>query len=519
MSAYVGAVDLLYYAPHVLRVAVSENDVDAIIANDTDGLASSLGAFLESSSSAYVASAYQLPLTDDAATATSVLARRAFRLHEVHDDIELTHNSSFLPAPAPSEPGQLQTRPLAACFVDGAWLEVVDEVAGLAENFAPGMTLIIQSPASGQTSHVIQEVESRRLLVSEHETLASGTQVNISGILASDPVRMLKVAAFHEWRGTSQGTQTGGDITTFNESLYRMLYTPTDPSLVNMGPEELYMHYIDHPGSVGSLSDLLSAAASADAADRTRIESKLILGPGASVDFGPPMSGSLLGVSSRGRTDAGYSSSVGLAEDQVVPTTSGVREMIQNALPDSESQRIERYLQVQDVLYAGVEYEGVHVPLRLSVSQDVTCGELNSDKVTVASAEVLRGLSCDSADVRHISARYLDVAGKVIAREDGTVEGDTVNAKEIHADQLTLDRGANLGTFTQACLVQAGQIRVDDSVDCRSLTCSDACSYGDMAVAGTVSAGALLVGGMDVGNELQQLRCTVDSLFRRLASA
>lgn len=518
-DAIVNAIDLVYYAPHVIRGANNEDDIQTIIDSDTASLASSLRSFLSSDAGDRVGAALQLPVTDDAGSSVSALSRRRFRLWELLDDVVATQSSTFLTCAAPTSPDPLALRPLVACSIQTPWVTIEDPVPNIVPNFVSGSIVVLESPVSGTTRHTIERVDGIRLLLQNSDALQGRDVADIVAVEATDPVRVLKVQAFHEWRGAADAAVSPGTISSFNEGLYKLLYAPSNPSLANLGSEEMYTHYIDHPGSVGSLADLLAVAALADTQDRTRIETRLILNPGASIEFGAPMDGTVAGVVTAARTDEGYGADVGVDQDTVIPTSAAVRSMIRDAVPSPDAEHYTRYLEVEDVLYAGVEYEGVHCPGRLSVDRDVKCDEFECTLLArMGSARCGDARICELT-AETIDARSVTISGGAITLSelDVCVSAPMMRARACVLEDLSVSGDAKFleGLRVAGC-VTASRFDVSDRIACRDLECTSMYVNGDVSATGLCRAGALEVGGVDIGKDLADIWAAIGALSRQV---
>ena len=517
-DAAVNAIDLVYYAPHVIRGANSEDDVQSIIDSDTSSLASSLRSFLSSDAGDRVGAALQLPVTDDAGSSASTLSRRKFRLWELLDDVVATQTSTFLMCAAPASPDPLALRPLVACSIQAPWITIEDPVPNIVPNFKSGNTVVLESPVSGKTRHTIDQVDGIRLLLRNSDALQGRDVADIVAVESTDPVRILKIQAFHDWRGAADADVSPGTISSFNEGLYKLLYAPSDPSLANLGSEEMYTHYIDHPGSVGSLADLLAVAALADTQDRTRIESRLIMNPGASIEFGAPMDGTVAGVVTAARTNEEYGADVGVDQDMVVPTSAAVRSMIRDAVPGPDAEHYTRYLEVEDVLYAGVEYEGVHCPGRLSVDRDVQCDEFECTRVARMGSALCGDARVGELTAESIDARVVSISGGVTLSEtDVCVSAPMMRARACVLEELSVSGDVKIleGLQVDGC-VTASRFDVSDRMACKDVECTSMYVNGDVSATGLCRVEALEVGGVDIGKDLADIWAAIGALSRRV---
>jgi len=511
----ISPIELVYYAPHVLREATSAQDIQDMIDADTASLASSLQLFLDRHADSAVPSIFELMSSDD--IGEDPVSRREFRLWEILGDVSASHTSPFLACAAPSLSGTLDLRPFLACSVESPWVTIDEPSLSASANFASGMVVEIQAPAGSRTQHTVDSADGSRLLLTNTEALQGQSLVNIVGVVSSDPVRVLKVQSFHASRGNG-GDAPPGSITSFNEGLYRLLYTPSDPSLPMLGTEEIYNHYVDHPGSVGSLSELLSAASMAGGRDATQIASRLTLGTGASIVFGDPMSGEIQGVTTADKSDADYGSDLGVDQDKLVPTSAAVRSMIRSSVPDPEAEHFTRYLEVEDVLYASREHEGVHCPGRVTVGGDIQCQEMQCDRVArIETLAFTNGVSSGDLSCEHVGARSLSVSqGAVCASESGlAVNAPLLEARACSVEDLNVRCSANFSQgVNMSGTLHASDIRATGSVQCRDIRSFGALFEGDMFVSGQVAATSLEIDGVDVLKELGDIWAAVRSLSR-----
>jgi hypothetical protein len=113
-------------------------------------------------------------------------------------------------------------------------------------------------------------------------------------------------------------------FTSFNESLYRLLYTPEDPSLAHKTLDETRQDFFKHPGRVSSVSDL--ALQGMRRCDITQVMNTLAIAHGAVLVFESPLGGSISGV-----VDASNAQLETQQGDRLLPTFAAVREMIRLA--------------------------------------------------------------------------------------------------------------------------------------------------------------------------------------------
>lgn len=514
----IGAIDLLHYAPHAIRSASSAEDVRAIVSSDSGSLVSSLQAFLASPAATNIAKTFRLPVADDADEGLPPLNRSRFRLWELLHDVRATQTSAFLTAPAPTEPTILDISPWVECATDSPWVEIVDTVSDIAPNFLAGIHLLLQCPATGLTRHEIVSVDGRRILLENANVLADGNPVNIVGVEVSDPTRTLKVRAFHDWRAAGTSAPQTGSLSVFNEGLYRLLYAPSDPSIAALGVEELYAHYADRAGAVGSLDDLLDATSrAAGARESDHIQSRLTVDGGASIEFGGPMNGIVAGITTAERADEGYADDVNMDEDQLIPTASAVRKMIDRSVPEPDTERYTRYLEVQDVLYAGVEYDGVHCASRMTVDGEIRCLQMTCNgPVQAAEARFTETNVSGTLVAGEISARSLMVGNGALSVYEGgvNVSAPTLCARECICDGITVHGAGRFMEDVQATAIIAERANLSDSVICSEIETVGANVAGRLNVSGLVRASAIEVGGIDVVTELREIRSTIDSLAR-----
>ena len=493
-NIHVSAVDLVYYAPHVIKGASSEGDVQSVIDNDTASLASSLRSFLEGGGPSNVASALQLPDRDDRSEGPASLARKRFRLHELLEDVFATQVAPFLTTPAPESPDPLDVRPLISCSVFVPWIHIDDRVPNLAQNFKPGNVIVLNSPAFGQTRHEIEDVDGERFLLRDADIISGTNRVDIVKVECTDPLRVLDVQAFHAWRDNESNNTQAGDISAFNETLYRMLYAPTDPAISSLGADELYVHYIDRPGTIGSLDDLLRAANLPDSQDRMRVESRLIIDAGASVEFGTPLNGTITGLVTAERAEDGYSESIGFDSDKVIPTVAAVRFMLAGAGANAGSERYTRYLEVDGVLHAGTECGGVYCTSRLNVDQDIRCDELtckNDLNATGIGCSKLRAESI--TDVQCIETSSLTVANGMLTASacELAVKAPTFCAQTAFLRELFVAGKVQFDQDVRMSCVTADRLDVADAIVCREVESVDLTVHGSLNASGAVRAGTL----------------------------
>lgn len=519
MSQHIGPVELLYYAPHVINSVSSVEELVSIVENNTENLASDLRTFLDATETTTYAHAFTLPSDDDATSSTTALGRQKFRMHELIQDIKTTQESDVLAIPAPDTSATLEVRPLLECSIDTPWITVVDDLGEVLGNIAIGLTIVVQSRTAQRTQHKVTDIDQTRFLLGDSQKLVSGGRCDIVAVTDTDPERLVRVQAFHEWRAHSAGGTVGSEAS-FNEDLYRLLYTPTDPSMPNMSSQEVYSHYLDHPGTIGSLNDLLSAAASADAQGASRVDTRLIMAPGSFLEFSAPTEGTITGITDANKIALGYADAVGVSEDNLVPTTSAVRALIDEAAPDAEAERYTRYLEVEDVLYAGRHYGGVHCPAKLTVDENISCDSLKCSGDAYAWTQRCSRLDASaSVETNLLQALSVNVSNDRVQIDH---EGIRITAGALHAPRCVLSNlsvtGCTaLGPETSMGIVHAEDISVRSCVSARDLVCTDAIVNGVLQ-GQHAAVRSLEVGGMDVVSEISQLWSVLDSVLRRLAS-
>ena len=110
-------------------------------------------------------------------------------------------------------------------------------------------------------------------------------------------------------------------VTEFNESLYRLLYTPEDPSLALKTLDETRQDHLAHPGRVSSVYDL--ALRGMRRCDITQVMNTLAIAHGAVLVFESPLGGAIAGV-----VDSSNAALDTQQGDRLLPTFAAVREMI-----------------------------------------------------------------------------------------------------------------------------------------------------------------------------------------------
>ena len=522
-NIHISELDIVYYAPHVLREAASKEDVREIIDTDRASLSSSLQSFLADGKTSNVSSAYQLSSGDDSSDGLEPIDRKRFRLHELLNDMSATQASSFLSIPVPTSPNPLDLRPLVSCTIDVPWIYIDDRVPDLAGNFVAGNAIVLSSPAFGQSSHQIASVnvEQQGLLLRDADTLSGNTRADIVKVQCTDPVRLLEIQAFHEWRGRDDPDAGAGTISNFNESLYRILYAPEDASIAALGPKELYVHHIDRPGSIGNLSDLLRASNLPESEDRMRVKSRLLIDSGAAIEFAQPLSGQLEGVITSERASEGYSESIGLNSDRMIPTASAVRRMIlEGGGGGLEGEKITKYLQVDGVLYAGSECEGVHCTSGLTVDGEIRCDYLSCQNEFQATNVRCRRISgVDWFCAQDASVCRLDVAegAMTVSAKGLAVHAPELTARMCKLDDLIVDGSARVDHIEAVSSVSAQDVDVAGSFRCRTADVEDLMIHGSAIVPGALHAGSIEVGGVNVRAEFDTLRTLINDLYSKLA--
>ena len=521
-AARVGAVDLVYYAPHVLSSAQSAQDVHTIVGEDHANLATDLRAFLaDGAEYARNARGFGLPRTDDS-DAEPALIRTRFRFWELERDIRGSHESTFLRSAAPTSPTELELRPTLTCSVTESWLDLGSDAADYAANFAPDHAIFVRvGTATGRVRLVIESIDASRLLVRGVSGLAGATEVVLVGVESADAARVLASRAFHDARAKMHGAVDGANgvesgVVAFNENLYRLLYSPAFPQLADMGVEELYEHYTARPGSVGNVGELQSVA---DAADPSFVESRLTLGPGAAIQFSAPLNGTVSGLVTAPRAVTGLERFSGVSGDALLPTQAAVARMIDDAVPDPAAERITRFLEVAGVMYASEEFDGVHCTATLDAEGDVRC-----------SAFTCR----ERADAREVTCHDLTVSGAIHANDavvraldvgDGAMNASqteiNIRAPRLAAptailDELRVTTMSELGPEVRAGTLAADRVDVASDIACDGmLRAMDARVLGALSVDDHVSCRSLDVNGLDVVAELTSLRGALAALTAR----
>lgn len=456
-------MDLGYYFPHAARFAPALSDMQAIIDDDQAALASSLMSFLASETSGPASSdgTFQLPVRDPE-MGTESITRKSFSLAEIETDLVAARQLPYLQRAVPSEPQELSVTPAVRLTVNTPRFKADPVHIDLLHNFdKQGLELVVESAATGRERARVQEVDfDTGEIVLEFPDLqdgpvaADGSQVTVAAVWVEDAVAVSMVQIFCAFHAYSTDPDSAHSEVTFNEALYRLLYTPMEEDLQRMGHEEVRQNYLDNPDRIASVSDIQSAFAST-VREVIAVDSRITLNRGASLTFDSPYPGLLTGLYTSGRVGEDPGDIV----DDLVPSVGAVSVMIEHALSypetDTEGAISEAFAIVPGVLYAARQIAGVHCTLGLRVLQgircaDLTCagdthvgGALRCARVSVAEDLVARTVSVENdidaaAGALRVSRDTLRFFGAIVTER--LVVGDVDQSERIASLEDTVDR-------------------------------------------------------------------------------
>jgi hypothetical protein len=112
----------------------------------------------------------------------------------------------------------------------------------------------------------------------------------------------------------------------FNETLYRMLYAPTDRDIASMPLQALFDDYLSHPDRIACERDL--SKLTRRTFDVTVARTALSIASGAVLAFQAPFAGAITGVAGSDDIDTGLVVNSPDA-DRIVPTLAAVARMLQ----------------------------------------------------------------------------------------------------------------------------------------------------------------------------------------------
>lgn len=529
----ISRMDLIYHYPHVVRNVATGADVDGIIDNDTELLASVLKAYLTRPSGSSSCSPYTL-LKASTETDSASLARSVFLLRELTSDMDSSYAADFYPDTKPALKQEIELVPPIEVVANHPNYQLASRHAALLDNFGVGMQLILDVPVVGRvrlTVDTIQGASTTLILSSNASPMADMTsaQAYITAVQVPDAARVNSIARFCAFRD-AVGTQDVADATSFNEQLYRLLYVPVNPDLQFMPVQELMDDYTDNPERIACVADLSFATAEA-LRDTVRIHERLSLAEGATLSFSEPWSGNVTGLVTGPQS---HFSDVATS-DGLILTAHAASNMIDSAVQlEREQTRVaalsgdpyanaagDASAVVPGVLHASRAIGGVHCSLALGVGGQIDCQRL-ATRSDVTAPGLIMGRTVDARDVV--------TAPKVVADEQLRVGGDAlvVQGSEVHAgapettmQNLFANNIRASGDVTTLRRVQASTIGAH-SIDCHSdmsclqMHCVDSHVSGVLNVKAGIQASSICVSGFDLVNEVRQLRADQDSLASQI---
>ena len=522
-GARVGPVDLIYYAPHVLRHVSTLSDIYSIIEDDDAFLASSLTRFLDALDDGRADVPTAFPLVDSIDQNVSGLERDEFFLCEVVGDINAALASTIVHSPSPTEADVVRITPVLDAVVASPKIQVTAR-QNLLVNFDVGTTLVVDVPIIGRANAQVLQVNATNGELSTTGTsriAGDGALIKITGVKARDAHRVMQVSAFHAWRRHERSNaSTPHDMTTFNEDLYRLLYSPADPDVVYMTSDELHASYLANPERIGNVSELTSIIGQQTSGF---FLDRLAFNAGGSIEFPPPMNGLVTGVLTSPRVSIDP-----IEPDHTIPTVAAVRALIQDAGQLGRSSQAggqqlnlcnESSLVVPGVLYADADLGVVHISTRLTANNEIACAQLVCEgRLSCGTLECRRVMgSQTSVQAQSVSTRSLSVAEGAVHLDQNiacfrtpVLEAERLLCTDISV-RNTLDVGAGLGQL-RAGDVHAVSIHTVSNVSCNTVSSVGADISGYLDVGGNVRAASLVVDGMDVVRALQQCMTEIETL-------
>jgi hypothetical protein len=398
------AVEFAEYAPNVV---LAENlqtlaDVDARIAQDADGLAADIAAWL--------ASEQPTPVSVSASLDGSDTLRRI--------DLDSRAVSRLFGLPEPSDATSLLIRPTLPFAVD-----VDGTLSGAVRDFGDAQSVWFYDGDREVRATLQGEPQAADGTMRTDTTFTEAT-VFLHAASFMDADRVARISAFRGSRdrvGHANTTAEG-----FNPGVYKLLYSYSG-ELDSLTDRELEEHYSARPGRIGSVADLQQSIGGQDFSSIT-VDQAIVLPTGADLRIaGRAIDGFVTEADVR----AGLASAI--VGDTRLATPGAVTAMI-----DAVVRQLKHHADLERVTAVIVE------------AGDLSAGRLDAK---TASAEV--------AHLGHASARELDV----VALGVGASRAEMAYAVRLEADAARVDR-LSAGAAQLASLDAAAARMQRASVEC-----------------------------------------------------
>lgn len=463
-------IDVIYYCPHIAYHANTSEEVITLMEDDDYAIASSLKSFLLSNASDPTR-IQVLPMSSDVVELESdgipSMSRSKFYVWEIVRDVLYSVNHGPFKMYSPDNSETIGIHPCLDSVITPPWITVPLSQQQYLVNFYVGTNITITSPAGAMSVHEVHEIKDNSMCITNlYETGDWVGAYSITGVVSKDTLRVAKVHQFQKWRSLSSDAPISA-LETFNDTLYRILYTPADPQLDYMSGEELHENYLQHPGRIGTTSEIEWASNT----EIHRVESQLIVDPGAQLTFSNPFPGSVTGVLNETRIGFDIPH-----PDTLVPTFAAVKRLLQ-ASDGVVGGGVSTSISIPGIMYAGTTSRGVHMPTSLD-TRDVHCYSMDC-RTGVSTQQ----LNCKRGQFEDVSSSHLDATTAVLSDTlyasnghvdvKGSVDCDRLDAAEIAVAHETagtvhirghLDSSAIHAGSVDASVANVGMLQVDQCI-------------------------------------------------------
>ena len=361
----------------------------------------------------------------------------------------------------------------------GATRTATPQTAGMLVHLSAGMRVVVQIVGDPLTDYyaTVTSVSSPSVTFADG-SLPTTSELIIKAVVVNDAERMREIIVFRQYYAFEPSGSTADD-STFNPSLYLMLYRAVSPEIIGMTAQQLFLSYTSNPGRVGCVRDLRIVEETSPVFSSVEVTSLLNIAGTAGLELGGVI---LREVATYNDVAQNLSDA---NSDTALMTAKGVQEAILVAIAGLGANLYTLELRAGDAQIGTLSVQtSLTIPGTFTATQSdfsvfvpLTAPSLVAALATLDSAHVSGSLTAQTVDAQ-------------------SVQANSVSAGTAHFVSILVDTTATCGSVVASSMSVSGSADVAGTLTSTDIVSSGSLSTGSISTSGSlqVSGPAALVG-------------------------